>query len=120
MVLFFVSCLSWVYDIVFGVNFNLGFIYYVFFRLENFQDYICVVDLIGKYEILVEMNDCYGVIQVKIVYYFDLLGNCNEVFCDGYIYYLDMLLLIWIMDEFGYVVFLQFLYVLESFLGVYI
>ena len=117
-VLFFVSCSSRAHDIAFGVNPNHGLIHHVSFRLENSQDHIRAADLIGKYEIPVEMNDRHGVTQVKTVYYFDPSGNRNEVFCDGYTYYPDMPLLTWTMDELGHAAFSQSLHVPESFFGV--
>ena len=117
-VLFFVSCSSRAHDIAFGVNPNPGLIHHVSFRLENSQDHIRAADLIGKYEIPVEMNDRHGVTQVKTVYYFDPSGNRNEVFCDGYTYYPDMPLLTWTMDELGHAAFSQSLHVPESFFGV--
>lgn len=117
--LFFVSCSSRAHDIAFGMNPEPGLLHHASFRLENPQDHIHAADLIGKYDIPVEMNDRHGVTQVKTVYYFDPSGNRNEVFCDGYTYYPDSPLLTWTTDNMGHAAFSQSRRVPESFLGTY-
>jgi catechol 2,3-dioxygenase len=118
--LYFLSCSSRAHDIAFGMNPDApGLLHHFSFRLESSQDHIHASDLIGKYEIPVEMIDRHGVTQVKTVYYFDPSGNRNEIFCDGYTYYPDAPLLTWTWDHLAQAAFSQSLHVPDSFLGSY-
>ena len=81
------------------------------------QDHIRAADLMGKYNIKVEMNDRHGITAVKTVYFFDPSGNRNEIFCEGHTRYPDSPVLTWTMDQLPQAAFSQSLYVPESFLG---
>lgn len=116
-VLTFLSCSSRSHDIAFGMHPEPAKLHHVSFRLNNVQDHIRAADLMGKYNIKVEMNDRHGITAVKTVYFFDPSGNRNEIFCEGHTRYPDSPVLTWTMDQLPQAAFAQSLYVPESFLG---
>ena len=118
-ILHFVSCSTRAHDIAFGENPEPALLHHISFRLDTPQDHIHAADLMGKYQIPVEMIDRHGVTRVKTVYYFDPSGNRNEIFCDGYTYYPDSPVLTWTVDNLGLAAFSQSLFVPESFLTVH-
>ncbi len=117
--LMFLSCSSRAHDIAFAKGSEPGLLHHVSFRLDSIQDHVHATDLIGKYEIPVEMIDRHGITRVKTVYFFDPSGNRNEVFCEGYTWYPDHPTLTWTVDKLSEAAFSQSLHVPESFLGVY-
>ncbi len=117
--LMFVSCSTRAHDIAFAQGPEPGLLHHISFRLDSLQDHVHACDLIGKYQIPVEMIDRHGITRVKTVYYFDPSGNRNEIFCDGYTWYPDSPTLTWTADKLPEAAFSQSLQVPESFLGVY-
>ncbi|WP_269844872.1 catechol 2,3-dioxygenase [Zhongshania marina] len=113
--LMFVSCSTRAHDIAIAEGPELGLFHHASFRLDSTQDHVHASDLIGKYNIPVEMIDRHGVTRVKTVYYFDPSGNRNEIFCDGYTWYPDSPTLTWTMDNIEPAAFSQARYVPESF-----
>lgn len=117
--LMFVSCSTRAHDIAFAQGPEPGMFHHASFRLDSLQDHVHASDLIGKYQIPVEMIDRHGITRVKTVYFFDPAGNRNEIFCDGYTWYPDHPTLTWTVDRLPDAAFSQSLHVPESFLGVY-
>ena len=115
--LMFVSCSSRAHDIAIAYGPEPALFHHASFRLDSLQDHVHACDLIGKYDIPVEMIDRHGATRVKTVYYFDPSGNRNEIFCDGYTWYPDHPTLVWTMDNIASAAFGQSRQVPESFFG---
>ncbi|OJS98058.1 catechol 2,3-dioxygenase [Marinobacter nauticus] len=113
----FVSCSTRAHDIAIAEAPEPALFHHASFRLDSTQDHVHAADLIGKYDIPVEMIDRHGVTRVKTIYYFDPSGNRNEIFCDGYTWYPDHPTLTWTMDNIGGAAFSQSRQVPESFFG---
>lgn len=102
----FLMLLMKVYDIVFIQYEEKVKFYYVLFYFEIWEDIFCVVDFISMINIFLDIGFIwYGIIYGKIIYFFDLLGNCNEVFVGGDYMYFDYNFIIWKVEDLGKVIF---------------
>jgi catechol 2,3-dioxygenase len=84
------------HDIAFVIQPNENRFHHVSFLLESVNDLFHAGDLIGKYDIPVDVTpNRHGVTRGATIYFFDPSGNRNEVFTGGYVHYPDTPTLIW-------------------------
>jgi len=115
----FLSCSTKPHDIAFVVQPEPGRFHHCSFLLESVNDLFHAGDLIGKYNIPVDISpNRHGVTRGATIYFFDPSGNRNEVFTGGYVYYPDTPTLIWDTSEIGRATFSQDNTARESFLKV--
>lgn len=90
------------HDIAFVLQPNESRFHHVSFLLESVNDLFHAGDLIGKYEIPVDVTpNRHGVTRGATIYFFDPSGNRNEVFTGGYVHYPDTPTLIWDTTQAG-------------------
>lgn len=107
------------HDVAFVRNPEQGRFHHASFFLNSVEDIYHAGDLIGYYDIPVEVGPTrHGATRGATIYFFDPSGNRNEVFTDGYIYYPDRPMLVWDTDHLGEAAFAQDRQVPESFLTV--
>ncbi len=115
----FVSCGNKPHDIAFVVQPENEKLHHISFLLDSVNDLYHAADLMGKYDIPIDVGpNRHGITRGATVYFFDRSGNRNEVFSGGYIYYPDNPTLIWDTSKFGNALFSQGNLVVPSFLEV--
>jgi catechol 2,3-dioxygenase len=78
------------------------------FLLESVNDVYHAADLMGYYDIPVEVGPTrHGITRGATIYFFDPSGNRNEVFTDGYLHYPDSPTLVWDTSKLGQAIFSQ-------------
>ena len=107
------------HDIAFLLQPEPGRFHHMSFLLESTHDLFRAADLIGKYNIPVDVGPTrHGVTRGATIYFFDPSGNRNEVFCEGYVHYPDSPTLTWDTNAMGQAQFSQDNTPRESFLTV--
>lgn len=115
----FVSCGNKPHDIAFVAQPENEKLHHISFLLDSVNDLYHAADLMGKYDIPIDVGpNRHGITRGATVYFFDRSGNRNEVFSGGYIYYPDNPTLIWDTSKFGNALFSQGNLVVPSFLEV--
>jgi len=90
------------HDIAFVLQPTGSRFHHVSFLLESVNDLFHAGDLIGKYEIPVDISpNRHGVTRGATIYFFDPSGNRNEVFTGGYVHYPDTPTLTWDTTQLG-------------------
>lgn len=93
--------------------------HHISFLLDNLNDLYHAADLIGKYDIPVDVApNRHGVTRGATIYFFDPSGNRNEVFTGGYVHYPDTPTLTWDTTQLGRATFSHDSLVRPSFLEV--
>lgn len=96
------------HDIAFVMQPEAGKFHHVSFLLDSVNDLYHAADLIGKYEIAVDVPpNRHGVTRGATIYFFDPSGNRNEVFTGGYVHYPDTPQLTWDTTQIGKATFSQ-------------
>lgn len=96
------------HDIAFVMQPEAGRFHHVSFLLDSVNDLYHAADLIGKYEIAVDVPpNRHGVTRGATIYFFDPSGNRNEVFTGGYVHYPDTPQLTWDTTQIGKATFSQ-------------
>lgn len=107
------------HDIAFVLQPDAERFHHVSFLLESVNDLFHAGDLIGKYEIPVDISpNRHGVTRGATIYFFDPSGNRNEVFTGGYVHYPDTPTLTWDTTQMGKATFSHDNLPRESFLSV--
>ena len=107
------------HDIAFLLQPEEGRFHHVSFLLDSVNDLYHAADLIGKYNIPVDVPpNRHGVTRGATIYFFDPSGNRNEVFTGGYLHYPDTPTLTWDTTELGRATFSHDNTPRESFLNV--
>jgi len=107
------------HDIAFVLQPVASRFHHVSFLLESVNDLFHAGDLIGKYEIPVDISpNRHGVTRGATIYFFDPSGNRNEVFTGGYVHYPDTPTLTWDTTQIGKATFSHDNLPRESFLTV--
>lgn len=107
------------HDIAFVLQPEGNKFHHVSFLLDSVNDLYHAADLIGKYNIAVDVApNRHGVTRGATIYFFDPSGNRNEVFTGGYVHYPDTPTLVWDTTELGKATFSQDNTVRPSFLEV--
>jgi len=115
----FLSCTNSPHDIAVGFNPQPGRWHHASFLLESVNDVYYAGDLMGHYDIPVDVGPTrHGITRGATIYFFDPSGNRCEVFTGGYIYYPDNPTLIWDTSKIGAAIFSQDNTLRESFLQV--
>lgn len=115
----FVSCGNKPHDIAFVAQPENEKLHHISFLLDSVNDLYHAADLMGKYDIPIDVGpNRHGITRGATVYFFDRSGNRNEVFSGGYIYYPDNPTLIWDTSKLGNALFAQGNLVVPSFLDV--
>lgn len=115
----FLSCSNKPHDIAFVLQPDNSRFHHISFLLDSVNDLYHAGDLIGKYNIPVDVApNRHGVTRGATIYFFDPSGNRNEVFTGGYVHYPDTPTLIWDTSQLGKATFSQDNVVRESFLSV--
>lgn len=98
-VVIWMVCIIMLYDIVFVGGLCSG-LYYIVFFLDLWYDVFKFVDVMVKIKMCIDVVFiCYGIMCGEMIYFFDLSGNCNEIFVGlGYLVQCDWLVMIWIED----------------------
>lgn len=90
------------HDIAFIMQPDAEKFHHVSFLLDSVNDLFHAGDLIGKYDIPVDVTpNRHGVTRGATVYFFDPSGNRNEVFTGGYVHYPDTPTLTWDTTQAG-------------------
>lgn len=96
------------HDVAFVLQPEPGRFHHVSFLLDSVNDLYHAGDLIGKYEIAVDVSpNRHGVTRGATIYFFDPSGNRNEVFTGGYVHYPDTPQLTWDTTQIGKATFSQ-------------
>ncbi len=107
------------HDIAFILQPEQARFHHVSFLLDSVNDLYHAADLIGKYNIPVDVPpNRHGVTRGATIYFFDPSGNRNEVFTGGYVHYPDTPTLTWDTTELGRATFSHDNLPRESFLNV--
>lgn len=115
----FLSCSNKPHDVAFILQPEGSKFHHISFLLDSVNDLFHAGDLIGKYEIPVDVSvNRHGVTRGATIYFFDPSGNRNEVFTGGYVHYPDTPTLIWDTSQLGKATFSQDNMPRESFLNV--
>ena len=102
----FVSCSNKAHDIAFQLREEPGKFHHVSFYLESMPDVYHAGDIMGKYNIPVDVGPTrHGITRGATIYFFDPSGNRNEVFSGGYIHYPDRPHLVWDTTQVGHAAF---------------
>lgn len=90
------------HDIAFVLQPDGNRFHHISFLLESVNDLFHAGDLIGKYNIPVDVSpNRHGVTRGATIYFFDPSGNRNEVFTGGYVHYPDTPQLTWDTSQIG-------------------
>lgn len=115
----FMSASTKPHDIAFILQPEANRFHHVSFLLDSVNDLYHAADLIGKYEIAVDVApNRHGVTRGATIYFFDPSGNRNEVFTGGYVHYPDTPTLTWDTSQLGRATFSHDNLPRESFLNV--
>ncbi|ASY44138.1 catechol 2,3-dioxygenase [Sphingobium xenophagum] len=115
----FLSCSTKPHDIAFVLQPEPNRFHHCSFLLDSVNDLYHAADLIGKYDIAVDISpNRHGVTRGATIYFFDPSGNRNEVFTGGYVYYPDNPTLVWDTTQLGRATFSHDNTPRESFLSV--
>lgn len=115
----FLCCSNKPHDIAFVARPEPNKFHHMSFYLDSIEDVYHAADIMGKYQISIEVGPTrHGITRGATVYFYDPSGNRNEVFCGGYIYYPDKPHLTWDTAHLGPAVFVQDGQVRPSFLNV--
>lgn len=115
----FLSASTKPHDIAFLLQPDPGRFHHVSFLLDSVNDLYHAADLIGKYDIAVDVApNRHGVTRGATIYFFDPSGNRNEVFTGGYVHYPDTPTLTWDTSQMGRAQFSHDNLPRESFLNV--
>lgn len=115
----FLTCSNKPHDIAFVLQPQESRFHHVSFLLESVNDLFHAGDLIGKYDIPVDVSpNRHGVTRGATIYFFDPSGNRNEVFTGGYVHYPDTPTLTWDTSQLGRATFSHDNTPRESFLSV--
>lgn len=115
----FMSASTKPHDIAFLLQPDAGRFHHVSFLLDSVNDLYHAADLIGKYDIPVDVApNRHGVTRGATIYFFDPSGNRNEVFTGGYVHYPDTPTLTWDTSQLGRATFSHDNTPRESFLNV--
>lgn len=96
------------HDIAFVRDAEDARFHHVSFLLESVNDVYHAADLMGYYDIPVDVGPTrHGVTRGATIYFFDPSGNRNEVFTDGYLHYPDTPTLVWDTTKIGQATFSQ-------------
>lgn len=107
------------HDIAFVLQPENELFHHVSFLLDSVNDLYHAADLIGKYDIPVDVApNRHGVTRGATIYFFDPSGNRNEVFTGGYVHYPDTPTLVWDTSQLGRATFSHDNLPRESFLTV--
>lgn len=115
----FLSASTKPHDIAFILQPEPARFHHVSFLLESVNDLYHAADLVGKYDIAVDVApNRHGVTRGATIYFFDPSGNRNEVFTGGYVHYPDTPTLTWDTSQLGRATFSHDNTPRESFLNV--
>lgn len=115
----FMSASTKPHDVAFLLQPEGNRFHHVSFLLDNVTDLYHAADLIGKYDIAVDVApNRHGVTRGATIYFFDPSGNRNEVFTGGYVHYPDTPTLTWDTTQLGRATFSHDNLPRESFLNV--
>lgn len=90
------------HDIAFVEHEEPGKLHHIAFFLESWSDVGHAADIIGRYEISMDIGPTrHGITRGETIYFFDPSGNRNEVFCGGYTYYPDNPQRVWDAENLG-------------------
>ncbi|PIE11282.1 MAG: catechol 2,3-dioxygenase [Rhodobacterales bacterium] len=90
------------HDIAFVDHPEPGKLHHIAFFLETWEDVLHAADIMGRYEISLDIGPTrHGITRGQTIYFFDPSGNRNEVFCGGYTYYPDNPQRVWDVDNLG-------------------
>lgn len=113
------SCSNKAHDIAFVEHAAPNKLHHVAFMLEDWNDIGNAADLIGRYDIALDIGPTrHGITRGQTIYFFDPSGNRNEVFSGGYTYYPDNPTRGWDADHIGKAIFYYERTLNERFLGV--
>lgn len=101
-IVIFLSCSTKPHDIAFVLQPQANLFHHCSFLLDSVNDLYHAADLIGHYDISVDVSpNRHGVTRGATIYFFDPSGNRNEVFTGGYVYYPDNPTLTWDTSNIG-------------------
>lgn len=102
----FLCCSNKPHDIAFVMHPAPGKFHHMSFYVESIHDVYHAGDIMGKYNISVEVGPTrHGITRGATIYFYDPSGNRNEVFSGGYIHYPDRPHLTWDTTQLGHAAF---------------
>jgi len=102
----FLCCSNKPHDIAFVTHPEPGRFHHMSFFVDSVQDVYHAGDVMGKYNIAVEVGPTrHGITRGATIYFYDPSGNRNEVFSGGYIHYPDRPHLTWDTTQLGHAAF---------------
>lgn len=113
------TCGMKAHDIAFVKHAEPGKFHHVSFYLEDWNEVGHAADLIGRYNISLDIGPTrHGITRGTTIYFFDPSGNRNEVFAGGYTYYPTDPTRVWDERELGKGIFYYERQLNERFLSV--
>jgi catechol 2,3-dioxygenase len=107
------------HDIAFTRGANGGF-HHCAFRLESWSDVGRAADILRMNGIDIDVGPTrHGITRGHTIYFFDPVGNRNEVFAGGYVTDTDWETITWTEDQLGKALFYYENRVVESFVSIY-
>ncbi len=102
----FLCCSNKPHDIAFVLREDRGKFHHMSFYLDSVHDVYHAGDIMGKYNISVDVGPTrHGITRGATIYFYDPSGNRNEVFSGGYIHYPDRPHLTWDTTQLGHAAF---------------
>ncbi len=115
----FVSCSNKAHDLAILEYPEPNKLHHVSFMLMTWEEVLRAADIMGMYEIPVDIGPTrHGITRGRTIYFFDPSGNRNEVFCGDYTWYPDRDPITWTADELGKAIFYHDRKLNENFLTV--
>ena len=115
----FVSCSNKAHDLAILEYPEPNKLHHVSFMLMTWEEVLRAADIMGMYEIPIDIGPTrHGITRGRTVYFFDPSGNRNEVFCGDYTWYPDREPITWTADELGKAIFYHDRKLNENFLTV--
>jgi catechol 2,3-dioxygenase len=115
----FVSCSNKAHDLAILEYPEPNKLHHVSFMLMTWEEVLRAADIMGMYEIPIDIGPTrHGITRGRTIYFFDPSGNRNEVFCGDYTWYPDREPITWTADELGKAIFYHDRKLNENFLTV--
>ena len=115
----FVSCSNKAHDLAILEFPEPNKLHHVSFMLMTWEEVLRAADIMGMYEIPIDIGPTrHGITRGRTIYFFDPSGNRNEVFCGDYTWYPDREPITWTADELGKAIFYHDRKLNENFLTV--